>query len=159
MNKKTLICSLAVTLFSITGEMSFAQSAPAQTSETTALRSSRVRNPESIKRAKLTRLKKDVGPDEQQIQAITPIIDSYVESVQNVKHDPSLDTRARRQKLSELRRHYDSDIDARLTPEQQQKLASLKTERRARLRGAKASLETSQASKIPESSSLPAEIH
>jgi hypothetical protein len=85
MNKKTLICSLAVTLFSITGEMSFAQSAPAQTSETTALRSSRVRNPESIKRAKLTRLKKDVGPDEQQIQAITPIIDSYVESVQNVK--------------------------------------------------------------------------
>jgi hypothetical protein len=88
--------------------------------------------------------------DDQQVHAVTPIIDSYVTAVQSVKNDSSLDSRSRRLKLAELRKRYDSDVDALLTPEQQQKLASTKAERRARLRGAKTTSEPSQTSVVPE---------
>ena len=119
---------------------------------------SRLHNPDSIKRAKLTRLKKDAGLDDQQVHAVTPIIDSYVAAVQSVKNDASLDSRTRRLKLSELRKRYDSDVDALLTPEQQQKLASIKAERRARLRGARTTSETSQTSAAPGASTVSAVV-
>jgi hypothetical protein len=93
--------------------------------------------------------------DEQQVQAITPIIDSYVTAVQNVKNDASLDSHGRRLKLSELRKHYDSDVDALLKPEQQQKLASIRAERMARLRGARAASATLRAAEVPETSTVP----
>ena len=93
--------------------------------------------------------------DEQWIQAITPIIDSYVTAVQNAKNDASLDSHARRLKLSDLRKRYDSDVDALLKPEQQQKLASIKAERLARLRGARAASGTPQTAEVPETSTVP----
>jgi hypothetical protein len=93
--------------------------------------------------------------DEQQVQAITPIIDSYVTAVQTVKNDASLDSHARRLKLSDLRKRYDSDVDALLKPQQQQKLASVRAERRARLRGARTASETPQTAEVPETSPAP----
>jgi hypothetical protein len=151
----TFLYSVILIASGVLGDTTFAQSVPRQSgsfSVTAATRSGRVRNPESLKRAKLTRLKKDVALDEQQVQSATPIIDSYVTAVQSVKTDASLDSHTRRLKLSELRKRYDSDIDALLTPEQQQKLGSIKAERRSRLRGARAASETSQASQVPDAS-------
>jgi hypothetical protein len=95
-------------------------------------------NPESIKRAKLTRLTKDVALTDDQVTKVKPIIDAYVNGLQATKSDTALDSRSKRQKLSELRQRYESDLDAVLTAEQQQKLASVRTERRARLRDARA---------------------
>jgi MoxR-like ATPase len=151
----TLIYSVIILASCVLRDTSYAQSAPQQSSSlytTSVTRSGRARSPESIKRAKLTRLKKDVALDEQQVQSVTPIIDTYVTAVQNVKNDVSIDSHTRRLKLAELRKHYDSDVDAILTPEQQQKLASIKAERRSRLRGAKAVSETSQRSEVPNPS-------
>jgi hypothetical protein len=160
MKINTLIYYVIITTAGVLGDASFAQSVPRQpgSSATAVMHSARTRNPESIKRAKLTRLKKDVAMDEQQVQAATPIIDTYVTEVQNVKNDSTLDSRARRLKLSELRKRYDSDIDALLTPEQQQKLASIKAERRARLRGSKAASGTSQSSEALGASTVSAAV-
>jgi hypothetical protein len=161
MKINTFIYSVAISLAGILGDTTFAQSAPEQSgllSTTAGTRSGRLHNPDSIKRAKLTRLKKDAGLDDQQLHAVTPIIDSYVTAVQSVKNDASLDSRTRRLKLSELRKRYDSDVDALLTPEQQQKLASIKAERRARLRGARTTSETSQTSATPGASTVSAVV-
>jgi len=155
MNAKILIYSIVLSLAGVLADASLAQTVPQQSTALVAPHSGRVRNPESIKRAKLTRLKKDVGLDEQQAQAITPVIDSYVTAVQNAKNDASLDSHARRLKLSDLRKRYDSDVDALLKPEQQQKLASIKAERLARLRGARAASGTPQTAEVPETSTVP----
>lgn len=96
-------------------------------------------NPESIKRAKLTRLRKDVALTDDQATKAKPIIDAYVNETRAIKSDASLDSRTKRQKVSEARQRYDGDLDGVLNPEQQQKLASLREERRARLRAARAS--------------------
>ena len=152
MKIKTFLYSVIVIASGALGDASFAQSAPQQSGPLYAAsvtHSGRARNPESFKRAKLTRLKKDVGLNDQQVQSVTPIIDTYVTAVQNVKNDASIDSHTKRSRLAELRKRYDSDIDAILTPEQQQKLASIKAERRARLRGAKAASETSQPAEAP----------
>ena len=82
MNAKILIYSIVISLAGVLADASFAQTVPQQSSALVAPHSGRVRNPESIKRAKLTRLKKDVALDDQQVQAVTPIIDSYVTAVQ-----------------------------------------------------------------------------
>ena len=161
MKSVTLIYSVIIIASGILGDISFAQSVPQQTGAiytTSVTRAGRVRNPESIKKAKLTRLKKDVGLDEQQVQSAMPIIDSYVTAVQNVKNDASIDSHTRRLKLAELRKHYDSELDTILTQEQQQKLASLKAERRSRLRGAKGPFETSRRPNNPESATGAATI-
>jgi Spy/CpxP family protein refolding chaperone len=100
-------------------------------------RQKRSANPESIKRAKLTRLRKDVALSDEQATKVRPMIDAYVNEMQAIKADLSLDSRTRRQKFAEVRQKYDSDLDGVLNTEQQQKLASLKEERRARLRAAR----------------------
>jgi len=155
MNAKILIYSIVISLAGVLADASFAQTVPPQSAALAVTPSGRVRNPESIKRAKLTRLKKDVALDEQQVQAVTPIIDSYVTAVQTVKNDASLDSHARRLKLSNLRKRYNSAVDALLKPEQQQKLASIRAERLARLRGARAASETPRAAEGPETSPVP----
>jgi Spy/CpxP family protein refolding chaperone len=96
-------------------------------------------NAESIKRAKLTRLRKDVALTDDQATKVKPMIDAYVDEMQAIKTDASVDSRTKRQKFSEVRQKYDSALDGVLNPEQQQKLASLKEERRAKLRAARAS--------------------
>ena len=94
-------------------------------------------NPESIKRAKLTRLRNEVALTDEQVTKVKPIIEAYVNEIQAIKNDSALDARSKRQKLSELRRRYDSDLNAVLNAEQQQKLASVRSERRTRLHDGK----------------------
>jgi Spy/CpxP family protein refolding chaperone len=161
MKIKTFLYAVIVIASGTLGDASLAQSAPQQSGSLYAAsvtHSGRARNPESIKRAKLTRLKKDVGLNDQQVQSVMPIIDTYVTAVQNVKNDASIDSHTKRSKLAELRKRYDTDIDAILTPEQQQKLASIKAERRARLRGARAASETSQPAEAPNPSTKSAAV-
>lgn len=112
------------------------QQAPAQVGS--AFKPRRAVNPESIKRAKLTRLRKDVTLTDDQAMKVKPIIDAYVNETQVIKADASLDSRSKRHKLTEARQKYDGDLAGVLDTEQQQKLASIKEERRARLRAARA---------------------
>ncbi len=112
------------------------QSAPAQVAS--PLKPKRTVNPESIKRGKLTRLRKDVALTDDQAMKVRPIIDAYVNETQAIKADASLDSRSKRQKLTEARQKYDGDLAGVLDIEQQQQLASIKEERRARLRAARA---------------------
>jgi fructose-specific phosphotransferase system component IIB len=111
------------------------QQSPGQEIGTTGAR--RTVDPESIKRAKLTRLKHDIALSEEQAEKVKPLIDTYVNAVQAIKTNAALDSRAKRQKVAEARQRYDSDLNGVLSPEQQQKLASLKEERRERLRRAR----------------------
>ena len=112
-------------------------------------------NAESIKRAKLTRLRKDVALTDDQATKVKPMIDAYVNEMQAIKTDASVDSRTKRQKFSEVRQKYDSDLGGVLNPEQQQKLASLKEERRAKLRAARAS-KSSEALEPSGSTAAPA---
>ena len=99
-------------------------------------------SPEAIKRAKLTNLKKDVSLTAEEETKVKPIIDRFVDAVQAARRDPSLDSRARRQQFATLREQYNTELDAVLTPDQQQKLASLKAQRLARLRAGRANSTT-----------------
>ena len=145
MKIKTLIYSALLSVACIPWNVAFAQStvptAEPQASSQVAppAKLKRSFNAESIKRAKLTRLRKDVALTDDQATKVKPMIDAYVNEMQAIKTDASLDSRTKRQKSSEVRQKYDSDLDGVLNPEQQQKLASLKEERRAKLRAARAS--------------------
>ena len=99
-------------------------------------------SPEAIKRAKLTNLRKDVSLTAEEETKVKPIIDRFVDAVQAARHDSSLHSRARRQQLATLRQQYNTEVDAVLTPDQQQKLASLKAQRLARLRAGRANSAT-----------------
>ena len=143
MKIKTLIYSVLISTLCLPWHGALAQTA-ASTAEPPASfpvapPAKRIVNPESIKRAKLTRLRKDVGLTDEQTTKVKPLIDAYVNDMQTVKNDASLDSRTKRQKLSEVRHKYDTDLDGVLNPEQQQKLASMEEERRARLRAARTS--------------------
>jgi Spy/CpxP family protein refolding chaperone len=139
----TLIYAVLISALCVPGNVALAQSAlPAAEQPTSAQAAApskpkRTVNPESIKRAKLTRLRKDVTLTDDQAIKVKPIVDAYVNQMQAIKADASLDSRSKRQKFAEVRQKYDSDLDAVLDIEQQQKLASLKEERRARLRAAR----------------------
>jgi Spy/CpxP family protein refolding chaperone len=139
----TLIYSVLIFAISVPGSEAFAQSAvataqsPVTAQAAPPARPKRNVNPESIKRAKLTRLRKDVALTDDQATKVRPIIDAYVNDLQAIKMDASLDSRTKRQKMSAVRQKYDGDLDGVLTVEQQQKLASIKEERRARLRAAR----------------------
>ena len=115
--------------------------APAESIAAPAKAKRRV-NPEAIKRAKLTNLRKDVSLTAEEETKVKPIIDRFVDAVQAARHDPALDSRARRQQLATLREQYNTELDAVLTPDQQQKLASLKAQRLARLHAGRANSAT-----------------
>jgi Spy/CpxP family protein refolding chaperone len=143
MKIKTLIYSVLIFAVSVPGSEAFAQSTvvtaqpPVAAQAAPPARPKRNVNPESVKRAKLTRLRKDVALTDDQATKVRPIIDAYVNDLQAIKTDASLDSRTKRQKMSAVRQKYDGDLDGVLTVEQQQKLASIKEERRARLRAAR----------------------
>ena len=140
----TLLYIVLTSALCVPWNVAFAQSAvpPAEqqapTQVASPLKPKRTVNPESIKRGKLTRLRKDVALTDDQATKVKPIIDAYVNETQAIKSDASLDSRSKRQKLTEARQKYDGDLAGVLDIEQQQKLASIKEERRARLRAARA---------------------
>jgi Spy/CpxP family protein refolding chaperone len=141
MKIKTLIYCVLISALCVPWNGALAQTAAATAEPPASLPvappAKRIVNPESIKRAKLTRLSKDVALTDEQTTKVKPLIDAYVNNMQAVKNDASLDSRTKRQKLSEVRHKYDTDLAGVLNPEQQQKLASMKEERRARLRAAR----------------------
>jgi hypothetical protein len=143
MKIKTLIYTVILAAICIPWHAGFAQSADAASQQLTnpvqsaPAKPKRTVNPESIKRAKLTRLKRDLSLTDEQAEKAKPLIDTYVSAVQAVKADATLDSRTKRQRFSEARQRYDGDLNGVLSPDQQQKLASLKEERRARLRKAR----------------------
>ena len=144
MKIKTLLYSVLLSLVCVPAHLTLAQ-AVLPTSEQKApsqvglpMKPKRIVSPESIKRGKLTRLRKEVALTDDQATKLEPIIDAYVHDTQAIKADSSLDSHSRRQKLSEARQKYDSGLQGILSSEQQQKLASQKEERRARLRAARA---------------------
>lgn len=114
-------------------------------------------SPDAIKRAKLTNLRKDVGLTEEEETRVKPIIDRFVDDVQAARHNPSLDSRTKRQQLGALRARYNSELDAVLTADQQQKLASLKAQRLARLRAGRTGA-ASSVSESPEPAPSPAAV-
>jgi Spy/CpxP family protein refolding chaperone len=144
MKIQTLIYVVITCALCAPWNLAFAQSAlptaeqQASTQVASPSKPKRTVNPESIKRAKLTRLRKDVTLTDDQATKVKPLIDAYVTETQAIKADASLDSRSKRQKLAEVRQKYDSDLDGVLDTEQQQKLSSIKEERRARLRAARA---------------------
>jgi hypothetical protein len=144
MKIKTLIYTVVLSAICIPWHLAIAQSADAapqqqaNPEQRAPAKPKRTVNPESIKRAKLTRLKHDVSLTDEQADKAKPLIDTYVDTVQAIKADATLDSRTKRQKFSEARQRYDSDLNGVLNPDQQQKLASLNEERRARLRNARA---------------------
>jgi periplasmic protein CpxP/Spy len=142
MKTTTLICCVILSTLSVPWNVALAQTtntaiAEPPASSPAAPPAKRSVNPDSIKRAKLTRLRKDVALTDEQTTKVKPLIDAYVNDLQAVKSDASLDSRTKRQKLSEVRHKYDTDLNGVLNAEQQQKLASIKEERRARLRAAR----------------------
>lgn len=76
-------------------------------------------SPDSIKAARLTRLKNQVGLTADQESKAKPIIDKYVDDRQAANGN--------RTTLLSLKTKYDSDINAILTPEQQAKLSAAKS--------------------------------
>src|ERR1700674_3510993 len=74
------------------------QPVPAQLAP--AAKQKRTVHPESIKRAKLTRLRKDIALTDDQSTKVKPIIDAYVDGAQAIKTDLSLDSRTKRLKLA-----------------------------------------------------------
>jgi len=140
----SVIYSVLLSVVCLPWPAAFAQSTnsapqpPANTEQSTPAKPKRTVNPESIKRGKLTRLKHDLSLTDEQAEKAKPLIDTYVNAVHAIKADATLDSRTKRQKFSEARQRYDSDLNGVLNPDQQQKLASLKEERRERLRNARA---------------------
>jgi hypothetical protein len=139
MKIKTFLYSVLISVFLGPWLPAFGQSVdptPGQQSpvqDIPTVRAKRTVDPESIKRAKLTRLKHDVALSEEQAEKAKPLIDAYVNAVQAIKTDAALDSRTKRQRVAEARQRYDSDLNGVLSPERQQKLASLKEQGRERL--------------------------
>jgi Spy/CpxP family protein refolding chaperone len=87
-------------------------------------------SPDSLKAARLTRLKNQVGLTADQEAKAKPIIDKYVDDRQAAGSD--------RAKLVPLKTKFDSDINAILTPDQQKKLAASKAATADKLKAARA---------------------
>jgi Spy/CpxP family protein refolding chaperone len=96
---------------------------------------------DSVKAARLTQLKNQVGLTPDQEAKAKPIIDKYVDD----RHA----TNGERAKLVALKAKYDSDISAILTPDQQQKLAAAKAATAEKLKAARAAKAAAAASSSP----------
>ena len=87
-------------------------------------------SPDAIKAARLTRLKNQVGLTADQEAKAKPIIDTYVDDRQAANGD--------RAKLVALKKKFDSDINAILTPDQQKKLLASKSATAEKMKAARA---------------------
>jgi hypothetical protein len=95
-------------------------------------------SPDTLKKARLTRLKNQVGLTADQEAKAKPIIDKYVDDREAANGDKA--------KLEALKTKYDSDINAILTPDQQKKLTASKAAAVEKLKAAKAAKAAASAS-------------
>ena len=79
-------------------------------------------NPDKMKQRQLERLQKiaQVTPDQQ--TKITPVISNFVDQLVAVRNDSSLQPEEKKAKQKELRKQYNRQLSALLTPEQKQAL-------------------------------------
>jgi Spy/CpxP family protein refolding chaperone len=146
MNLKTLLRAVPAILLCITISSAFAAEkakdaaspAASPAAADAGAQTAGKRSPDSIKKARLTVLKKQVDLTADQEAKAKPIIDKYVDDREAAKGD--------RAKLAELKTKYDSDINAILTPEQQKKLSASKAARIEKLKAARAAKAASSAS-------------
>jgi Spy/CpxP family protein refolding chaperone len=96
---------------------------------------------DAVKSARLVRLNKQVSLTPDQEAKVKPIIDKYVDD----RHA----TNGERAQLVALKAKYDSDINAILTSEQQQKLAAAKAATAEKLKAARAAKAAAAASSSP----------
>jgi hypothetical protein len=96
---------------------------------------------DTVKATRLARLKNQVGLTPDQEAKAKPIIDKYVDD----RHA----TNGERAKLVALKAKFDSDINAILTPDQQQKLAAAKSATAEKLKAARAAKAAAAASASP----------
>jgi Spy/CpxP family protein refolding chaperone len=101
-------------------------------------------SPDAIKAARLTRLKNQVGLTADQETKAKPIIDQYV--------DDRVAANGDRAKLLPLKKKYDSDINAILTPDQQKKLTESKSASIEKMKAARAKKAAAGASPSPAKS-------
>jgi Spy/CpxP family protein refolding chaperone len=131
MNFKSLLRASPIILFCATLSTGLIANAasPDATPAATATTKHKV-SLDSIKAARLTRLKKQVDLTPDQEAKAKPIIDKYVDD----RHATNGD----RTKLPALKTQYDSDINAILTPEQQKKLTAAQAATAEKLKAARA---------------------
>jgi hypothetical protein len=96
---------------------------------------------DTVKATRLSRLKNQVGLTADQEAKAKPIIDKYVDDRHATNHEGA--------KLVALKAKYDSDINAILTPDQQQKLAAAKAATAEKLKAARAAKAAAAASSSP----------
>jgi|GEM_PF-3444090 hypothetical protein len=79
-------------------------------------------NPAKIKQRQLARLQKilQLTPDQQ--TKITPVVSSFVDQIVAVRNDSSLQPQEKQAKQKELRKQYNRQLRAFLTPQQKQAL-------------------------------------
>ena len=88
----------------------------------TASAKQRHANPEKIKQRHLARLQKIVQLTADQQTKITPVISNFVDQLLAIRSDSSLQPEAKKAKQKELRKEYNQQLRALLTPEQKQAL-------------------------------------
>jgi len=97
--------------------------------------------PEAVSKGILTALNNQVGLSADQQEKAKPIIEKHVADLEAVRNDTTLDNAARKAKVVELRKQYDTDINGILTPDQQKKWEASKAANRAKVHAKKKSLE------------------
>src|SRR5258707_15735051 len=95
-------------------------------------------SPDTLKKARLTRLKNQAGLTADQEAKAKPIIDKYVDDREAANGDKA--------KLEALKTKYDSDINPILTPDQQKKLTASKAAAVEKLKAATAAKAAASAS-------------
>jgi Spy/CpxP family protein refolding chaperone len=120
MNLKSLLRAVATMLLGATLSTALvANAASPDPSPAAGATTKHKASPDSIKAARLTRLKNQVALTADQETKAKPIIDKYVDDRQAANGN--------RTTLLSLKSKYDSDINAILTPEQQAKLSAAKS--------------------------------
>jgi Spy/CpxP family protein refolding chaperone len=131
MNLKSLLRAVPAMLFCATLSTTLiANAASPDPSPTANATTKHKTSPDAIKAARLTRLKNQVGLTADQEAKAKPIIDTYVDDRQAANGD--------RAKLVALKKKFDSDINAILTPDQQKKLLASKSATAEKMKAARA---------------------
>jgi Spy/CpxP family protein refolding chaperone len=142
MNFKSLLRAVSAMLLCTT--LSTALIANAATPDATPAAGAKTKHtasPDAVKAARLTRLKNQVTLTADQEAKAKPIINQYVDDRQAANGDHA--------KLVALKTKFDSDIDAILTPDQKQKLATAKSAMAEKMKAARAAKKGAGAAASP----------
>jgi Spy/CpxP family protein refolding chaperone len=142
MNLKSLLRAVATMLLGATLSTALvANAASPDPSPAAGAAAKHKASPDTIKAARLTRLKNQVGLTADQEAKAKPIIDKYVDDRQAANGN--------RATLVTLKNKFDSDINTILTPEQQTKLAAAKNASAEKMKAARAKKAATGAAEAP----------